>query len=113
MRAIAARHLLPFRLFRIQLLPSSRGKPVVLELPIPALWNFPLRVHPPFALKPVGRRIERDMFNLQESIRRPLNMLGDLMTVASPVKSLWECHLARGTLRISVWTHVRPHEAMV
>src|SRR5260370_19193823 len=86
MRAIAARHLLPFRLFRIQLLPSSGGKPVILELPIPALWHFPLRVHPPFPLKPVERRIERAMFNLQEIIRRTLNMLGDLVTVARAVK---------------------------
>ncbi len=98
MRAIAARHLLPFRLFRIQLLPSSRGKPVVLELPIPALWNFPLRVHPPFALKPVERRIERAMFNLQEIIRRPLNMLGDLMTVARAVKKRSEYQHVEGTL---------------
>src|SRR3984885_10156490 len=74
-------HLLPLGFFDHKLLLTLICQSVVLEFPISIRSRFPFSTHPSSLLQTMQRGIERTVLHLQEVIRRPLNVLSDLMTM--------------------------------
>src|SRR5579863_1592765 len=103
-------HLLPLRLFDLELFAALLGQTVVLEFPISVRSHLPFGSDPSLALQPMQRRIQRSVLHLQEIVRRALNVLANLMSVRGPIEQRpqdehVECSLQNRRSRLCLFCH--------